>query len=68
MWACRLGRRSIGNCVWRASIEGLERKEPLTKFLASVDEVEKSTRLDFFWELEDDAEDKLEVMTVGGLW
>ena len=35
-------------------------KEPLTQFLSTVDEVEKQTGLDFFTDLEDTLEDKLE--------
>ena len=48
--------------------QDVQRGEPLTEFLTSVDEVEKITRLDFFWELEDGVEDKLEAMEATTVW
>ena len=48
--------------------QDVQRKEPLTKFLTSVDEIERSTRLDFLWELEDDAEDNLEATKPKRVW
>jgi endonuclease G len=41
-------------------MEHKESKEPLYTFVTSVDEVEKRTGIDFFPELEDDQEEKLE--------
>ncbi len=43
-------------------------KEPIEQFLASIDEIEKLTGLDFFWPLSDEFENKLESSTVSRLW
>ena len=45
-----------------------QHKEPLTESLTSIDEIETSTKLDFFWELEDGAEDRLEATKAGEMW
>ena len=42
--------------------------EPSEQFLASVNRIEKLTHLDFFWELEDGLEEKLEAETATDLW
>ncbi|ABA58302.1 DNA/RNA non-specific endonuclease [Nitrosococcus oceani ATCC 19707] len=48
--------------------EGVRGKEPLDKFLVSVDDVEKQTGFDFFHELEDTLEEQLESSTEPDPW
>jgi endonuclease G len=43
-------------------------KEPIEHFLTSIDEIEKLTKLDFFWPMSDQLEDKLESSTASRLW
>ncbi|MBU2939329.1 DNA/RNA non-specific endonuclease [Lacinutrix sp. C3R15] len=45
-----------------------ESKEPLYKFVVSVDEIEKRTGIDFFSQLEDTIEDRLEASAVYNNW
>lgn len=48
--------------------QGVRGTEPLDRFLASVDEVEKKTGFDFFHQLEDDLEEKLEASIEPAPW
>ncbi|GHB75986.1 hypothetical protein GCM10007390_32310 [Persicitalea jodogahamensis] len=43
-------------------------KEPLTKFVVPIDEVERLTGVDFFPKLPDSIEDKVEARSVAGEW
>ena len=46
----------------------MKRKEPLQKFLISIDKIEKLTKLDFLSELEDELEEELEQDEAEGMW
>lgn len=48
--------------------QGVAGNEPLERFLVSVNDVERQTGLDFFSELEDGPEERLESMKASHLW
>ncbi|MBU1109786.1 MAG: DNA/RNA non-specific endonuclease [Candidatus Riflebacteria bacterium] len=43
-------------------------KEPIENFLTSINEIQKLTKLDFFWPLSDEAEARLESAVAAKLW
>ena len=48
--------------------QNVKSNEPLEKYLVSIDEIEKLTKLDFMWEIEDKLENKLEEERAEGMW